>query len=74
MDAKQFFADASRATAGQGIDTEPVCYMGGVKYVELMKSVGCPVGIGATNIVFNGIKIFIVKEHPNHYHMTFWRK
>lgn len=74
MDAKQFLADASQATAGRGIDTEPVCYMGAVKFVELMRSVGCPVGASASSRAFCGIEIFIIKDYPNHYHMTFRRK
>jgi hypothetical protein len=76
MDYPQFLRDASRATAGMGIDTEPVCYMGDHVYAQLLASVtpDCPVNMHAQDKRVGGVQVYIVREDRDHYHMTFRRQ
>lgn len=75
VDFRQFSHDADRATYGQGLDTEPVCYMGVAIFTAFLASIspGWPGLLDVREKRFSNVQIYIVRDDPDHYHMTFRR-
>lgn len=70
---QQFLHDAARVTHRQGLDTEPVCYMGEETYRQFLADMhpSDPVSFGPNEKRFSGIQVYRVRDDQNHYHMTF---
>lgn len=76
IDYQRFMQDAARATARQGLDTEPVCYIGDQAYTELLASVvpGCDFMLHGKHRHVGGVQVYRVSDDVTHYHMTFRKK
>lgn len=74
-DIHTFLRDSRYATHRQGLDKEPVAYMGERAFYRLLASItpSCPEVPDAEVKTVGGVRVYLIREDPDYYHMTFRR-